>query len=105
LVLSQRNIEYSKTADLPQLTKLLTKELELVPEAISDSKKGAEQIRKILGNLSAITQNLAELRGLYGTGHGRDGNYKGLAPRHARLAATSAIAFIEFIYETHRLKS
>lgn len=46
--------------------------------------------------------NLAQLRGLYDTGHGRDGKLRGLQPRHARLAVASAVAFIDFISDTYR---
>ena len=89
--------------DLPQLTKLLAKTLKLVPEGISDEAKGAEIIRLILRNLMALTQYLAELRGLYGSGHGRDGKYRGLEARHARLAAGATAAFIDFVTETREL--
>ncbi|MGH8332335.1 MAG: abortive infection family protein [Pseudomonas sp.] len=44
------------------------------------------------------------MRGLYGTGHGKDGEYHGLQPRHARLAVASAVAFIDFVSETHRYR-
>lgn len=100
-ILSKRGIEVSKKADLPELTKLMAKELKLVPQGISDEAKGAETIRLILRNLSALTQYLAELRGLYGSGHGRDGKHRGLEPRHARLAVGAAVAFIDFVTETH----
>ena len=83
------------------LTKSLLIELKLVPEGISDHAKGAEIIRQLLNNLSVITKYLAELRGLYGSGHGREGNHRGLEARHARLAAGAAIAFIEFVVETY----
>jgi len=84
------------------LTKLLVKELNLVPEGITDEAKGANNIKLILRNLTSLTHNLAELRGLYGTGHGRDGKHRGLQPRHARLAVGAAVAFIDFISETYR---
>jgi len=100
-ILAQRSIEVSLKADLPELTKTIAKELNLVPEGISDEAKGAEKIRLILRNLSALTQYLAELRGLYGSGHGRDGKHRGLEPRHARLAVGAAVAFIDFVTETH----
>ncbi|ADZ69143.1 hypothetical protein SL003B_0713 [Polymorphum gilvum SL003B-26A1] len=94
-ILTKRGVSFGKSDDLPKLTKALTKELKLVPEGIPDAAKGAENIRLILRNLSALTQYMAELRGLYGTGHGRDGKHKGLEPRHARLAVASAVAFID----------
>ena len=62
---------------------------------------GVATIRLILRNLSALTQYLAELRGLYGSGHGRDGKHRGLEPRHARLAVGAAVAFIDFVTETY----
>lgn len=101
-VLTKRGVAYTTNADLPALTKLVAKELRLVPDNITDAARGAETIRLILRNLSALTQYLAELRGLYGSGHGRDGQHRGLQPRHARLAVGSAVAFIDFVTETYR---
>lgn len=101
-ILTKLAIPYSRSADLGELTKLLVKSLKLVPEEVPDAAKGAENIRLILRNLTAITNNLAQLRGLYGTGHGRDGQHRGLQPRHARLAVASAVAFVDFVAETYR---
>lgn len=104
-ILAKRGIEVPKKADLPELTKTLAKELRLVPEGISDEAKGAETVRLILRNLGSLTQYLAELRGLYGSGHGRDGQHRGLEPRHARLAVGAAVAFIDFVTETHNRRN
>jgi len=101
-ILTRRGVAITKSDDLGDLTKKLTKELQLVPDGITDQAKGAESIRLILRNLTQITSNLARLRGLYGTGHGRDGQHRGLQPRHARLAVASAVAFIDFVAETYR---
>lgn len=101
-ILTRRAVAFTKSEDLGELTKKVTKELQLVPEGISDEAKGAENIRLVLRNLTQLTNNLAQLRGLYGTGHGRDGNYRGLQPRHARLAVASAVAFIDFVSETYQ---
>jgi len=101
-ILTKRGVSFTKSEDLGDLTKKLTKELQLVPDEISDAAKGAENIRLILRNLTQLTNNLAQLRGLYGTGHGRDGNHRGLQSRHARLAVASAVAFIDFVSETYR---
>lgn len=101
-ILTKRSVVFTKSEDLGDLTKKIAKELQLVPEGINDEAKGAENIRLILRNLTQLTNNLAQLRGLYGTGHGRDGQYRGLQPRHARLAVASAVAFIDFITDTYR---
>lgn len=103
-ILTRSGVEYTRAMDLGDLTKLIVKTLALVPEGIPEEARGAENIRRILRNLTSIPHNLAELRGLYGTGHGRDGKHKGLQPRHARLAVASAVAFIEFISETYQVR-
>jgi hypothetical protein len=78
--------------------------LQLVPDGVSEAAKGAENIKNILRNLTQLTSNLTQLRGLYGTGHGKDGQHRGLQPRHARLAVAAAVAFIDFVSETHRYR-
>ncbi len=91
----------SKNDDLPTLSKKMCKALGLVPEGIPSEAKGAEIIKRTLSNLASITKGITELRGLYGSGHGRDGKHIGLEPRHARLAAACAIAFVDFATETY----
>ena len=97
-ILKKRGIAFTKSDNLPQLTKALTREIKLVPDGIPDETKGADAIKRILGNLAALT---AELRNLYGSGHERDGKHRGLKPRHARLAFASAVAFVDFVTETY----
>ncbi|HET8636597.1 MAG TPA: abortive infection family protein [Acidobacteriaceae bacterium] len=103
-ILTKRGVPFNKTDDLGDLTKKITKELRLVPEGITDETKGAENIRHILRSLTQLTNHLAQLRGLYGTGHGRDGQHRGLQPRHARLAVAAAVAFIDFVADTYRVR-
>ncbi len=90
-----------KTADLVDITKSTLKALELVSAGIDDAKKGAALARKCLQQLSAVVATLGELRNLYGSGHGRDGKWKGLLPRHARLAVGAAVTFAGFVAETY----
>ena len=104
-ILTKYGVPPSRSDDLPKLIKALMRELKLVPDDIPDRAKGASNIRLILRNLSALPSYIAELRNLYGSGHGRDGQHKGLEPRHARLVVTSAVAFIDFVTETHRQRT
>ena len=89
-----------KNADLGELVKATTKCLKLAPSDISDAAKGADLIKKTLHSLAAIVGNVAELRSLYGTGHGKSGKTKGLEPRHARLVAGAASALATFLWDT-----
>ena len=93
------------TDDLPTLSKKLCRAIALVPEGIDSEAKGSEIIRRTLSNLASLTKSVAELRGLYGSGHGRDEKHIGLQPRHARLAASCAITFVEFATETYLHRS
>lgn len=103
-ILTIREIPFTKADDLGNLTKKVSKALQLVPDGVSDAAKGAENIKNVLRNLTQLTSNLTQLRGLYGTGHGKDGQHRGLQPRHARLAVAAAVAFVDFVSETHRYR-
>lgn len=100
-ILEELQVNVDKGDDLPTLSKKMCRELGLLPDGIPSEAKGAEIIRRTLSNLTAITKGIAELRGLYGSGHGRDGKHTGLQPRHARLAASCAITFVDFATETY----
>jgi hypothetical protein len=100
-ILAERGQEISGTPDIPTLTKATLKELNLVPEGIPNSARGADVIKRILSNLSTVGHGLAELRGLYGTGHGQHGSTAGLTTRHAKLAVGAASTLAIFLFETH----
>ena len=91
--------------ELPKLVRATAKELALLPDAIPDNAKGSDVIRRLLSNLNQVAQGLAELRNLYGTGHGRAGRVKGIQPRHARLAVGAATTLATFLLETHLERS
>lgn len=87
----------------PQLVRQTAKTLSLHPNDISDSAKGADVIRRVLNNLAQIAGGLAELRNLYGTGHGKSGKVRGgVTARHARLAVGSAATLVEFLLRTYQ---
>ena len=99
-ILQDREVPH-QGEDLPQLVRITAKELSLVPENIPDHAKGSEVIRRMLSSLNQISQGIAELRNLYGTGHGREGRFTGIQPRHAKLAIGAAATLGTFLMETH----
>lgn len=101
-ILSERGIDPPKNDDLGQLVKRTVKELKLTPKDIPDEAKAVDTIRILLSNLAAITNGIAALRNKYGTGHGKAASYKGLGPRHAKLAVGAASTLAVFLVETHR---
>jgi hypothetical protein len=100
-ILAARGKTIAGNPDMSTLTKETLKVLKLVPEGIPDAARGADVIKRVLSNLGAIGNGLSELRGLYGTGHGKHGAAVGLRARHARLAVGSAAILATFLFETH----
>ena len=94
-----------KNENFQKLVKETVKALNLIPEGIPSKARGSDAIKNILKSLTVITHNMNEIRALYGTGHGRVGSHKGLETRHARLAAGTAITFIDFITDSYKKKT
>lgn len=104
-ILADRGKPVEDKPDLLPLVRRALEELKLVPDGVSDEQKGAKTIKSILGNLATITQGLAELRNLYGTGHGKNGKRLGLNSRHAKLAVGAATTLALFLFDTHEERS
>jgi hypothetical protein len=100
-ILAERGKPVNDKPDLLPLVRRVLEELQLVPDGIAEDLKGARSIKSLLGNLAVIAQNMAELRNLYGTGHGKSSRRKGLSPRHARLIVGAATTLVVFLFETH----
>jgi hypothetical protein len=100
-ILDEKKLPYAKNADVPELVKAAAKALKLTPGDIPDEAKASDTIKRILGSLGSIPHGLAELRNLYGTGHGKSARTKGLSPRHAKLAVGAASTLAVFLMETH----
>ncbi|WP_186208212.1 abortive infection family protein [Burkholderia gladioli] len=100
-ILTERSVDFANGAALPELVKLVAKELRLTPDGIPEEAKAAETIKRLLSNLASITQGVSELRNHYGTGHGKAAGARGLQPRHARLAVGAASTLAVFLAETH----
>jgi hypothetical protein len=101
LILDDRKVPYPEKAEIPELLKLLRQEIKIMPDGIDENVKGANEIRGILNSLGNIAHSLAPLRNAYGKGHGRGRDFKGLQPRHARLAIGAASTFVDFVLDRH----
>jgi hypothetical protein len=103
-ILKELGVGFDKNDDIPKLLKAVQKSLDLVPDDIDNAKVGAEHIKVLLNNLGSVVIKTAELRNLYGTGHGADRKRKGLSSRHARLIVGAAVTLSAFLLETFDLK-
>ena len=93
-----------KQDDIPKLLKKVQKVLKLAPDDVDESRRGSDIIKKVLNNLGSVAVGIAELRNLYGSGHGK-GEKIHITSRHAKLVVSSGTALCNFLLETYELRS
>lgn len=84
-ILAQKGETVSSDWTLPQLLKATTSSLDFKPKEASDPDKAEKAIKQILSGIGTIVQGVSELRNGYGTGHGRNADFKGLETKYAKL--------------------
>ena len=84
--------------DIQVLLRRAQQELDLEPRAAGEDLHGSETIRRTLSNLGQVVVGVAEVRNLYGTGHGRHRSRE-LEIVHARLVVNAAITVATFLLE------
>ena len=104
-ILSKLNVESSSNDDVPELLKKVQRAMKLTPDDIDNAAKGAQIIKVLLSNLGQVVHKLAELRNLYGTGHGAEKKRKGMESRHAKLAVGAGITLATFLLDTFKSRS
>lgn len=100
-ILHGLNVNYDESKDdIPVLLKKVQKALELSPDDVDSSRRGADTIKRILSNLGAVAIGVAELRNLYGSGHGR-AKRRIVDTRLASLVVGSGGTLCKFLLETY----
>lgn len=87
--------------DIQSLLRRAQKELDLDPRSVRDDFPGSNTIKRTLSNLGQIVVGVAEIRNLYGTGHGRHRSQE-LEIVHARLVVNASITISTFLVELAR---
>jgi hypothetical protein len=95
-ILDDLNIEYSTSAELPELYKKTAKALTLGPDQHKE-----EVFKQILGGCHSIVNGLAGLRNAFGDAHGKSEKTPSPTERHADLAVNSAGTIATFLITTH----
>ena len=99
-ILEANDVTVDRKWELSKVVSETTRLLKITPEDISENIPMATTMKKLLGNLRAIAESLGELRNVYGSGHGKSAAYKGLQPRHARLAVGSSLTLVRFLWDS-----
>lgn len=100
-ILIEKEIEINKNWSIDDLTKKVFEQIHIMPKNVSDSLPEADVLRQLYGNLRAMVKHIAEVRNIYGTGHGRDVSFEGLEARHARLIVGMSTTLVNFLWESH----
>lgn len=99
-VLDEANVMYEKgRTDLPDLYKLVAKELNLAPDQHTQ-----DVFKQILGGVTSVVHGLGAMRNRLGDAHGQGKKPVRPAPRHAQLAVNLAGTAALFVIETWRAK-
>ena len=101
-ILEKLRISINPKWNVTNLVDEVFKCFNIMPRDIDENIKGTKSIKQILGSLKAVAQGVAELRNLYGSGHGKPGSYRGLEPRHAQLAVGSSITLVRFMWDSYK---
>ncbi|MDR3188767.1 MAG: abortive infection family protein [Prevotellaceae bacterium] len=96
-ILKQKGVVIDKNWSLSRIVKETSNILDFTPKNIDDAEKAKKSIIQILSGISSIVQGVAELRNSYGTGHGKDADFKGLEPKYANLLV-SVVSDIVLLY-------
>lgn len=100
-ILDGQKIHYDDSLDLIQLMRAACESIGLSPKKLKDGVTGQDIAARILGNLANIAQGMAELRNLYGDGHGKNKDFQPLPPRYAHLAVGASVAAVHFMWDTY----
>lgn len=84
-ILKQKAVVVDSNWTLPQLLKATTNALDFTPKEAANPESAERSIKQILGGISSIVHGVSELRNSYGTGHGKDADFKALEAKYAKL--------------------
>ncbi|MCL1943183.1 MAG: abortive infection family protein [Candidatus Azobacteroides sp.] len=84
-ILKYKNVAIDTNWNLAQIIKKTSENLDFLPNGVDEAVKVGKSIKQILQGLSSVVHGVTELRNSYGTGHGKDADFKGLEMPYAKL--------------------
>lgn len=99
-ILTARKKPFKGDENLPKLVYLTIEEVKPMGKTQLDPAT-QKSVRRMLGTLSTLTQCVAELRNLYGTGHGKGVGAAIIDPVYAALAVNAAATLALFLHQLY----
>lgn len=99
-ILKEKKIEYDKNWDLPKVFKETISQLSFVDlVSVENPEQASKSIKQIMSGCNNIIQGVAELRNAYGSGHGKDKDFKALPIPYVKFAVASVSDIILFLLQ------
>ncbi len=99
-ILQEKAVDIDENWDLSRLFKETINRLTFFyGHEIVNPDQATKSITQILNGCRSIIHGIAELRNAYGTGHGKDQNFKGLPPQYADFVVATVSTIIIFILQ------
>ena len=101
-ILTERQVAYSRNANLPSLFSIVRLQLSFLPPAASSEDAARQSLNQALGGLYSTIQGISELRNEYGfASHGHETDIPQMERTQAILVAGAADVIIGFLYRVH----
>jgi hypothetical protein len=99
-ILEKQGIAIDSKWDFLHLAKETHKHLDFIPVGIDSPEKARRSIDQLLGGILSTVHGVVELRNAYGTGHGKEADFKGLDVKCAKLLVDVVTAMVIFYLTT-----
>lgn len=99
-ILKKHGKESNPEWNLGKLLKETSEILDFKPRKASDPDKADTSIRQILKGITTLINGVAELRNAYGSGHGKDADFKLLESKYAKLIVGTVSELVVFFLAT-----
>lgn len=104
-ILVDKGVIYDKEWKIQRLIKETNENINLISSKMGEDRTVKSAISLILGGLSNVVHGVAELRNVYGTGHGHDPDFEMLDNLYVKLAVASASELAIFYLAIHTNES
>jgi len=95
-ILKHKNVIIDSDWNLSKIFTETSRNINFLPKSVGDAVKAETSIKQILKGLSSVVHGVAELRNSYGTGHGKDADFKGLEMPYAKLLVGVVSEIVSF---------
>jgi hypothetical protein len=100
-ILKQRCITINKDWSLSQLFRETLKQFDFTPIGAEDPELAQRGIAALLSGVNSIVHGIGDLRNSYGSGHGKDADFKGIESKYASLFVGLVSQVVILLLETN----